>query len=255
MLNIRNAPQGAKGFIIMNNLKIWNYEDTTVRTIEIDGEIWFVGKDTAEILGYSNTRDALAKHVDDEDKATVAIHDGSQNRNVTVINESGVYALIFGSKLPDAKKFKHWVTHEVLPEIRKTGTYGEFSPLLQLLIQQEKETKALQIQMDTIRDTMTLDRDNWRNQSNDIVRKIAVKRYQDASMAFYVWNEIFDLVDARAGSKIMVRLHNIKNRMKERGYKISDVRKVNRFDVIEQDKHLKDALISIVREMGIKYNV
>lgn len=74
-------------------------------------------------------------------------------------------------------------------------------------------------------------------------------------MAFYVWNEIFDLVDARAGSKIMVRLHNIKNRMKERGYKISDVRKVNRFDVIEQDKHLKDALISIVREMGIKYNV
>ena len=239
----------------MNNLKIWNYEDTTVRTIEIDGEIWFVGKDTAEILGYSNTRDALAKHVDDEDKATVAIHDGSQNRNVTVINESGVYALIFGSKLPDAKKFKHWVTHEVLPEIRKTGAYGEFSPLLQLLIQQEKETKALQIQMDTIRDTMTLDRDNWRNQSNDIVRKIAVKRYQDASMAFYVWNEIFDLVDARAGSKIMVRLHNIKNRMKERGYKISDVRKVNRFDVIEQDKHLKDALISIVREMGIKYNV
>ena len=127
--------------------------------------------------------------------------------------------------------------------------------MLQLLIQQEKETKALQIQMDTIRDTMTLDRDNWRNQSNDIVRKIAVKRYQDASMAFYVWNEIFDLVDARAGSKIMVRLHNIKNRMKERGYKISDVRKVNRFDVIEQDKHLKDALISIVREMGIKYNV
>ena len=255
MLNIRNAPQGEKGFIIMNNLKIWNYEDTTVRTIEIDGEIWFVGKDTAEILGYSNTRDALAKHVDDEDKATVAIRDGSQNRNVTVINESGVYALIFGSKLPYAKKFKHWVTHEVLPEIRKTGAYGEFSPLLQLLIQQEKETKALQIQMDTIRDTMTLDRDNWRNQSNDIVRKIAVKRYQDASMAFYVWNEIFDLVDARAGSKIMVRLHNIKNRMKERGYKISDVRKVNRFDVIEQDKHLKDALISIVREMGIKYNV
>ena len=255
MLNIRNAPQGEKGFIIMNNLKIWNYEDTTVRTIEIDGEIWFVGKDTAEILGYSNTRDALAKHVDDEDKATVAIRDGSQNRNVTVINESGVYALIFGSKLPDAKKFKHWVTHEVLPEIRKTGAYGEFSPLLQLLIQQEKETKALQIQMDTIRDTMTLERDNWRNQSNDIVRKIAVKRYQDASMAFYVWNEIFDLVDARAGSKIMVRLHNIKNRMKERGYKISDVRKVNRFDVIEQDKHLKDALISIVREMGIKYNV
>ncbi|MBR4320687.1 MAG: transporter, partial [Oscillospiraceae bacterium] len=67
----------------MNDLKIWNYEDSTVRTIEIDGEMWFVGKDVAEVLGYSNTRDALAKHVDEEDKATVAIHDGSQNRNVT----------------------------------------------------------------------------------------------------------------------------------------------------------------------------
>ena len=240
----------------MNELRIWSYEDAPVRTVEINHEIWFVAKDVAAILGYAQPRNAVAVHVDDEDKKKAPIQgDRGGTQMMTIINESGVYALIFGSKLPDAKKFKHWVMHEVLPEIRKTGAYGEFSPLLQLLIQQEKETKALQIQMDTIRDTMTLDRDNWRNQSNDIVRKIAVKRYQDASMAFYVWNEIFDLVDARAGSKIMVRLHNIKNRMKERGYKISDVRKVNRFDVIEQDKHLKDALISIVREMGIKYNV
>lgn len=94
-----------------------------VRTIEVNGEPWFVGKDVAEALGYSNTRDALSKHVDEDDKATVAFHDGSQNRNVTAVNESGLYSLILSSKLPGAKEFKRWVTSEVIPSIRKTGGY------------------------------------------------------------------------------------------------------------------------------------
>ena len=107
-----------------NELMIFNNpEFGQVRTIEINNEPWFVGKDVAEALGYSNTRDALDRHVDSEDKATVAIHDGSQNRNVTVINESGLYSLILSSKLPTAKAFKHWVTSEVIPSIRKTGSY------------------------------------------------------------------------------------------------------------------------------------
>ena len=101
-----------------------NPEFGKVRTLTIDREPYFVGKDVAIILGYSNTRDALAKHVDEEDKNTVAIHDGIVNPNKTVINESGLYSLIFSSKLSTAKKFKHWVTSEVLPSIRKTGSYG-----------------------------------------------------------------------------------------------------------------------------------
>lgn len=109
----------------MNEIKIFeNSEFGTLRGIEINGEGWLVGKDVAERLGYSNPRDALARHVDDEDKSTVAFHDGtSGNPNVTVINESGVYSLIMGSKLPNAKKFKRWVTSEVLPAIRKHGGY------------------------------------------------------------------------------------------------------------------------------------
>lgn len=108
----------------MNELQVFNSpEFGDIRAVEIDGEPWFVGKDIAEALGYSNPRDALAKHVDDEDKADVAIHDGSQNRNMTVINESGVYSLIFSSKLESAKKFKRWVTSVVLPSIRKHGAY------------------------------------------------------------------------------------------------------------------------------------
>jgi len=102
-----------------------NTEFGSIRTLDINGEPWFVGKDVAEALGYSNTRDALAKHVDEEDKNSVAIHDGIPgNPNQTVINESGVYSLVFSSKLPTAKKFKHWVTAEVLPTIRKHGVYA-----------------------------------------------------------------------------------------------------------------------------------
>ena len=110
----------------MNELTLFqNPEFGTIRSLTIDGEPWFVGKDVSEALGYSNGRDALYKHVDDEDKNTVAIRDGIQgNPNMTVINESGVYSLIFGSKLESARRFKHWVTSEVLPTIRKTGSYS-----------------------------------------------------------------------------------------------------------------------------------
>lgn len=108
----------------MNELMIFNNpEFGQIRTVEINREPWFVGKDVAEMLGYTNPRDALAVHVDEEDKAAVAIHDGSQNRNMTVINESGVHSLILSSKLPTAKKIKHWVTSEVLPSVRKHGAY------------------------------------------------------------------------------------------------------------------------------------
>ena len=107
----------------MNGLQIFNSPDFgEIRALEIDGEPWFVGKGIAVALGYSNPRDALARHVDEEDKNSVAFHDGtSGNPNQTIINESGVYSLIFSSKLPGAKKFKRWVTSEVLPSIRKTG--------------------------------------------------------------------------------------------------------------------------------------
>lgn len=100
-----------------------NEEFGQVRTVIKDGEPWLVRKDVAEILGYTNTRDALAKHTDTEDKADVAIHDGKQNRKMTIINESGFYSLVLSSKMPKAKEFRRWVTSHVLPTIRKTGGY------------------------------------------------------------------------------------------------------------------------------------
>ena len=111
----------------MNELKIFkNSEFGEIRTVEIGGEPWFVGKDVAEVLGYSKARNAISTHIDDEDKKDAPIQgDLGGVQNMTIINESGLYSLILSSKLPTAKKFKRWVTSEVLPSIRKHGLYAK----------------------------------------------------------------------------------------------------------------------------------
>lgn len=105
------------------NVLDFQFEGHDVRAIAIDGEPWFVGKDVATALGYKNSRNAVPKHVDEEDKLSTQIEYAGQKRNVTVINESGLYSLILSSKLDSAKRFKRWVTSEVLPSIRKNGGY------------------------------------------------------------------------------------------------------------------------------------
>lgn len=110
----------------MNEITIFNNSEFgDIRTIMIDGEPWFVGKDVANALGYSRERDAIANHVDKDDAVKHGVTDSiGREQQTTVINESGLYSLIFGSKLESAKKFKKWVTSEVLPQLRKTGSYG-----------------------------------------------------------------------------------------------------------------------------------
>lgn len=110
----------------MDALQVQNFTNGllgSVRSTLIDNEPWFIGSDIATCLGYSNPWDALSKHVEECDKANLAIRDVNsiQSRNMVIINESGLYSLIFGSKLPAAKEFKHWVTSEVLPTMRKIG--------------------------------------------------------------------------------------------------------------------------------------
>lgn len=108
----------------ISQCEIFNHpEFGNLRCIEIDGEPWFVGKDAATALKYSDTFGALKKHVETEDKLVCQIDSAGQKRSVTIINESGLYSLILSSKLEKAKAFKHWVTSEVLPALRKTGGY------------------------------------------------------------------------------------------------------------------------------------
>lgn len=98
-------------------MKVMERKICEIRTVTIDGEPWFVGKDVAASLGYGDTDQAIRKHVTDDDKLIRCFADSGQNRNMTIINESGLYSLILSSKLESAKKFKHWVTSEVLPDI------------------------------------------------------------------------------------------------------------------------------------------
>lgn len=110
----------------MNNIQIFKYENNDVRTVEMNGEPWFVGNDVAAALGYGKGKslaNAVTNHVDSEDKGVTELMTPGGKQNVTIINESGLYSLILSSKLPTAKQFKRWVTSEVLPSIRKNGGY------------------------------------------------------------------------------------------------------------------------------------
>ncbi len=142
-----------------NEIILFKHEEFgEIRTMNIDGEPWFVGKDVAEILGYAKARNAIAKHIDEEDKKDAPIQGvlgGTQS--MTIINESGLYSLILSSKLPSAKKFKRWVTAEVLPSLRKHGAYftaealhkvmsdpRELAKLLTTLADEQEKNKQLE---------------------------------------------------------------------------------------------------------------
>ena len=167
----------------MNDLQIFeNPEFGQVRTVEIDGTPWLVGKDVAVALGYKNPGKAIIAHVDEEDKRLEMLPQGadSQNGNVSpssktaLINESGLYSLILSSKMPKAKAFKHWVTSEVLPAIHKTGAYESFqakqhieqleatNTRLNAAIQAVSEAKAALANVTAMRDDFIKDRDDFK---------------------------------------------------------------------------------------------
>ena len=131
----------------MNNLTVFeNPEFGAIRTVELDGEPWLVGKDVAEALGYTNPRKALIDHVDDEDKGVTKCYTPGGDQDMTIINESGLYSLVLSSKLPTARKFRRWVTSEVLPSIRRTGGYNlpkDYPSALRALADTEEKRLAL----------------------------------------------------------------------------------------------------------------
>ena len=155
----------------MNQLQNFNFSGQDVRIITINDEHWFVGKDVADILGYSNSRKALSDHVDDEDKGVTKSDTLGGSQNITIINESGLYSLILKSKKPEAKQFKRWVTSEVLPTIRKHGAYMtdkkaqdvlHGNGLADLLIQAGEQIKSLefdkqqlQVELEEVREKTT----------------------------------------------------------------------------------------------------
>ncbi|ELH0989206.1 ORF6C domain-containing protein [Staphylococcus pseudintermedius] len=164
----------------MQELQTFNFEELPVRTLTVDDEPYFVGKDVANILGYSNTRDALNRHVDNEDKDVVKLDTLGGKQNQTLINESGLYSLIFSSKLDSAKRFKRWVTSEVLPAIRKTGTYqvpSDPMKALELMFEAAKQTKeeieSVKADVIDLKENQKLDAGDYNLLSRTINQRVA----------------------------------------------------------------------------------
>lgn len=175
----------------MNELKIFkNEEFGEVRTMLVNGEPYFVGKDVASVLGYSNTRNAILQHVDSEDALKQGVPDSQGfTQQTTLINESGLYSLIFGSKLESAKSFKRWVTSEVLPAIRKTGSYNLPSYQIEnpiqraeAWIQEEKERQALKEQAKQLAE----ENKNLENQIEDAPKVIFAMAVTESKRSCFV---------------------------------------------------------------------
>ena len=251
-----------------NQIKVFeNTEFGSVRTIEVNNEPYFVGKDVATILGYAKPLNALATHVDEDDSLKQGLTDSMGRMQETIlINESGLYSLILSSKLPTAKKFKHWVTSEVLPAIRKTGGYqttsfSDLSPQLQLLINiettQREQQKALENtnrRLDNIGEVIALDVHSWRKDAQHLISKICNKTGGFDSMKD-VYTEIYRLVEERAGVSLSTRLTNKRNRMAGGGVCKSKRDKLTKVDIIADDKKLIEIYMAIVKEMAVKYGV
>ena len=184
----------------MNELQIFeNDEFGKVRTVVIDNEPWMVGKDVADALGYANSRDAISRHVDDEDKGVAKCDTLGGKQDLQIINESGMYDLVFGSKLPTAKKFKHWVTSEVLPALRKTGSYTmpKMSKELQAIVMLDGKQEKLREEFEDFKGEIPLFTTECK-EIQGIVRKVGVlalggkkaPAYQNRSLRSRIYGDI-----------------------------------------------------------------
>lgn len=162
----------------MNELQIFtNEEFGEIRTVQLNNETYFVGKDVAEALGYERATKAIQDHVDSEDKDEVPIRDSiGRMQKTPVITESGLYALIFGSKLESAKRFKHWVTSEVLPAIRKTGSYEmeQYSPEMKAILMHDKKLVKMDERVTDLENNTTIDY-GQQQALGDVVNRVVVE--------------------------------------------------------------------------------
>lgn len=245
------------------DMQCFTSEFGSVRVEVIDGEIWFVGKDVALALEYSNPQEAVRYHVDDCDKQV--LHEGEKNAHpmnnpaistgTVLINESGMYSLVFSSKLPKAKEFKHWVTAVILPSIRKNGAYiaspafSQFSPQLQALIaietkqkEQDQRIESVEAQMKEMLALVSRPMGaDWREQCNEILRTLCrAGGYQRA----------YKELERTAHVNLGTRVNNIKERMRNRGVNQTYIEEINALDAIAQDDSLKTLFCGIVQRMG-----
>ena len=257
-----------------NEIQVWNYESSEIRTVQINGEPWFVLSDVCKVLELSSPH-KVAERLDGDEKGRNQIPTLGGVQEMAVVNESGLYTVILRSDKPQAKPFRKWVTSEVLPSIRKHGSYSvqsqfaDLSPQLQVLIQMEtrqKQIEARQAEQATalagleqkIQNTcevIALDKTAWRKDSEHLINKIARATGEGYGGIRLLYEEIYRSIESRAGVSLNTRLTNKRNRMAGEGVCKSKRDKLTRVDIIAEDKKLIEIYVAIVKELAVKYGV
>ncbi len=240
----------------MNEIKIFESETFgKIRVTEINSEPWWVLVDVCKALEIGNSR-MVANRLDKDELMSIKLTSGGQKREMTVINESGLYAVILRSDKPQAKSFRKWITSEVIPSIRKNGTYGEadyssLSPQLQFMIKMEQRQNRLERRIDSMCETMQVRGSNWRKATHSLINRISSASGIEQRELYLV---IYDELELRAGVDLDRRLANLEDRLYERGVSESRISRLNYIDVIAEDRKLIEIYIAIVKETAIKYN-
>lgn len=258
----------------MNELQIFKSpEFGQLRTIIKDDEIWFVGKDVASVLGYSNPLKAIRDHVDDDDKGMNETFTPAGGKQQTLfINESGLYSLALSSKLPKAKEFKRWITKEVIPSIRKYGGYIA-KPLNQLdileksiqimkeqqrrLEEHDNRLAKIESNIEQIKELEQINASNWRLYFGSVTRKIA-KYYPCLDMENpyqAIRHEFYERLEAEARCDLDRRLKNKKERAYKAGLNKNKIKEINKLDIIEEDARLINSAIAVLKKMSIQYGI
>lgn len=242
-----------------------------IRRVTIGDEHWLVAYDVARALGYRNGSRDVNRHVDDEDRRIIEVTGVyGDERQMIVINESGVYSLIFSSKLPDAKKFKKWVTSEVLPSINKTGSYAvQQQPMTQaqliaaqaqLMVDMEQKMLAIQNQTAAMQDQYTqlsqkvdtavkvLSRpseDHWKSDMDNAIKQLCEERHWSV---FSTKGKMYRDLEQKINCDINSRLTRLRNRKRKAGSRRQDVMALSKLDAIAADKQLRAAFELVVKE-------
>mgnify|MGYP001209507740 CR=1 FL=1 len=248
----------------MNTIQIYRYEDFDVRTVNRNGEPWFVAADVCRVLELGNPTMALER-LDEDEKALISIEGLSRgNDNANIINEPGLYALILGSRKPQAKAFKRWITHEVLPSIRKTKRYdmtdyAELTPELRMfkqifdsVVAQQQRVTQIENKVETMQTNLLIEpKDEWRDYANHVLKTAGylTGEYKEIRELSY------KILEERARCLLDRRLDNLRTRALNAGMTKTAIYKLNNLDVIGEDIRLKEIYLGIIREFAVKYGV
>jgi prophage antirepressor-like protein len=242
----------------MKQMEIFNYQNRRVRVKEIDGKPYFVAKDICLILEIDNVSHALSR-LDDDEKGIILNDTLGGDQSMAAVNEPGLYALILGSRKPDAKEFKRWVTHEVLPSIREKGVYAKdmsqveiLAALAQEAVKLEKRIDATEKRLTETIETITAEpAGDWQETINNDVRKMCYKHGLDYHNEF---SDLYATLEATAGADLKSRVSRKQKRMAEMGAKVTQIRAVNKLNVIAEDAKLKAIFEGILTKRKLRHD-